>query len=92
MSAPVSISIRAGTPLTNPRVSKSPFSDGLNGSSSKSGPLLDLAGLTSGPLLVKLLDKIFGIRFSSLIPGSRDFLSESDVSFLVWVVLSVWDY
>ena len=61
MPGPGSISVSAGTPLTNPRVTKSHLSDGLNDSSLKSDLVLNLTGLTSGPLLVELLDKIFGI-------------------------------
>ena len=83
MSEPGSMSISAGYPLTNPRVAKSPLSEGLNGSSSESDHALDLMGLSPGPLLARLFDKIFGIRFISLVSGSLNSLSEGDISLFV---------
>ena len=91
MSAPGSMSIRAGYPLTNPRVTKSPLSAGLNGSYSESDPALELTELTPGPLLAGHFDKMFGIRFSSLVSGLLNSLSESDILLFARTVLSALD-
>ena len=70
MSAPGSMSIRTGYLLTNPRVTKSLLSDGLNDSSSDSDLMLVLMMVTLVPSLVGIFDKGLGIRFSSVVPGS----------------------
>ena len=91
MSAPGSMSIRARYPLVNPRVTTIPLSEGLNGSSSESDPAYALTGLIPAPLFFGLFDKMFEIRFSSLVPGSLNSLSEGDVSLFVRAVLSALD-
>ena len=96
------MSIRAGYSLTNLRVTKIPFSEGLNRSFSDSKTvwnwvrtvdrLLPLTGLTAGPLLVRLFDKILWILFSSLVSDWLNLFSENEVSQLVWAVLSAFDF